>query len=408
MLFHQLKNIFSEKGKEEFVCLEIGESFFKSVSFSVLKGKIFFNSSRLKIFGGNEKNSGEKLELLKKNIEESKIKKGAKTLILGDKSSIYTVLACVSSPRTEFKEEISEGELENLLSQAVWKFMETYKPEAAASLNLPDTEILLANIRILGVKINGHKVLNPLGFRAKSVEFLIEETFIGRDLYHSIESSLLKKSEITFISELGKIEAESILRENNFENSFSLIRIFPSASFLLTSRGAKKNKFYGDISSPVISLSESFSWSKQKLLEKIAVELNLNLETAKDVFARFVENNASRRFLSFIKTILDAEIFSFWQKIFKKTGTEKTILFSSDEILPKSFSVLRQKGKNVSEINIINLAEKFGFSLDFGKKNTKSDNFFFSSLAAFFEYYFSNRDEVLNKLAKRRAKWLIP
>jgi len=179
-------------------------------------------------------------------------------------------------------------------------------------------------------------------------------------------------------------------------------------SFLLTSRGAKKNKFYGDISSPVISLSESFSWSKQKLLEKIAVELNLNLETAKDVFARFVENNASRRFLSFIKTILDAEIFSFWQKIFKKTGTEKTILFSSDEILPKSFSVLRQKGKNVSEINIINLAEKFGFSLDFGKKNTKSDNFFFSSLAAFFEYYFSNRDEVLNKLAKRRAKWLIP
>ena len=54
------------------------------------------------------------------------------------------------------------------------------------------------------------------------------------------------------------------------------------------------------------------------------------------------------------------------------------------------------------------LAEKFGFSLDFGKKNTKSDNFFFSSLAAFFEYYFSNRDEVLNKLAKRRAKWLIP
>ncbi|MFA5173342.1 MAG: hypothetical protein WC435_03015 [Candidatus Paceibacterota bacterium] len=405
------KKILSGENTERFFCLEIGNSFLRGSFFEVSENKINIISSSSRLLKNSDL-SGEGLEKkisiesVKNFLKETNIPSGSKIIIVGASSFVYTVPAWVRVDRMNHKEEINEGEIENLISQAVWKFLNLFRPQAVNLLGIGESDILLSGIRNLSVKVNGHKVLNPIGFKAKTVEFLIEETFVNRDYYRALEEALGRKFKIEFISELGLIDSETILRSFNFENSFSLLRFFPESVLILKS--FYKNLSREDISLPVLKEESCLEWDSSFLSSCLGKKLNLDNETSFKVINLVSGKSSSGKIEKFVKDSLLEEWDVFFKKIYSKGKLEKeSRIFVLDEKNIPDFIFDKKNKPRLEKPDILKIIEKLGFSVSSEVSGLEIESVF-SSISGFLEYYFSSHEDQLNKMARRRAKWLIP
>ncbi|MDD4761599.1 MAG: hypothetical protein PHZ25_01050 [Candidatus Pacebacteria bacterium] len=405
------KKILSGKNTERFFCLEIGDSFLRGSFLEVSENKInvIFSSNRL-LKNSDLSDDGFKkrisIELVKDFLKKINIPLGCKIIVIGASSFVFTVPAWVRVDRENSKEEINEGEIENLISQAVWKFLNLFRPQAVNLLNINESDILLSGIRNLSVKVNGHKVLNPIGFKAKTVEFLIEETFVNRDYYRDLEDALGRKFKIEFISELGLVDSEIIFRSFNFENSFSLLRFFPESVLILKS--FYKNVSQEDISPPVLREESFLEWNSSFLPSCLGKKLNLDNETSLKIIDLVSKKNSSAKIEKFVKDSLIEEWDIFFKKISSKGKLEKeNKIFVLDEKNIPDFIFNKKNKPKLEKPDVLKIIEKLGFSVFFKVSELEIESVF-SSLAGFLEYYFSSREDQLNKMARRRAKWLIP
>jgi len=393
------KNFLDKKSQEKFFCLEVSSSFLRGTLLATSGQQIEVLDSWLDVFESSQEEKLSKIdpELIKNFLSDIKIPSGTKIIILGNSPFIYTVPAWIRVSR-ESKEEIEEAELENLISQAVWKFLNIYRPQAIEALKISETDILLADIRNLRVKINNHKVLNPIGFKAKTIEFLIEETFVDRDYFRAIEDVLPIKSAPAFISQLGVVDSQVIFRSLNFEEPFSLIRFYPGNVSIINSES--KNKFKGDISESIIKLQGEISWDKDVFISRLSEKLKIDHQSASQIMDAFHSGEVSSKIHKFIKDSISLEWEDFLNKIAKKTSSKQNYIIEDKEL--PNFVYRRKEKPKLIQPDIAKTYKKLGFEVD----NTQPD--LFSAISGFIEYYFSFRDDRLNKLARRRAKWLIP
>jgi len=394
------KKFIDKKGKEKYFCLEISSSFLRGTLLTSSDQKIEIIDSQFKTLESPREENISKVdpEIIKEFINDIKIPSNSEIIILGSSSFIFTVPAWVKVQR-ESKEEVEEAELENLISQAVWKFLNVFRPQAVDVLGISETDILLADIRNLGVKVNGHKVLNPIGFKAKTIEFLIEETFVNRDYFRAIEEIFSQKSKPVFISELGLVDSQVVFRSFNFEKPFTLTRFFPGSVLALSCEN--REKFKEDISEPIISLVGDISWDKDIFISRLSEKLGLSYEPSSKIIEAFYAGEVSSKIEKFIKDLISLEWKDFTKKISKKISPSKPVFIIEDKKIPEF--VLRKKEKpKMEKLDIQKIFKKLGFEIGDVEESL------FSALAGFIEHYFSNHDDRLNKLARRRAKWLIP
>ena len=339
-------------------------------------------------------------EKIRSFINSLSIPRSAKVILLGGPTIAITIPAWIKVTRSDWRREVDEGELENIISQAVWKFLNFYKPRALKTLNVTDTEILLARIRILNVRVNNHRVLNPIGFRAKTIEILVEETFVNRDLYAAVEESLPSFSPLVSTAALGISEALLLLRASGFERRFSALRLLPES--LLVLKGDGHSRYHGNLTEPIIDYRLSLPWSRSRLLAALGGALGVSKNVSEELFTINQTAAASHRVLRFLKQVLD----DGWRSLLRQLPrdlNDVTFLISDYE-LPASF--LRLDRKRPFLLNDCRrLAADFGYSLSAPDDNVNSS---FTAIAAFIEHHNSGDDSELNRLAERRAKWLIP
>ena len=108
---------------------------------------------------------------------------GYKTILALDSDFAHTVNSSIGIIRDNPKETITESDLDNILFQALWRFFDRYRATAAGRLGVGDVDVVLSDIRVGEIKLDGHKVINPVGFKAKSAEIYLSETFISRKLF---------------------------------------------------------------------------------------------------------------------------------------------------------------------------------------------------------------------------------
>ncbi len=334
-------------------------------------------------------------------INSLPIPRSAKVILLGGPSVAVTIPAWIKVTRSDWRREVDEGELENLISQAVWKFLNFYKPRALQTLNIGDTEILLARIRILGVRVNNHRVLNPIGFRAKTIEILVEETFINRDLYSAVSESLPPSVSLISTSAVGVSEALLLLRVSGFDRRFSALRLLPESVLVL--KGDGHSRYHGNLTEPIIDCRLSLPWSRSRLLAEIGGALSVSRAVSDKLFSINIAGAASPRVLRFLKQVLDNGWRSLLNQLPRDLASDSTFLLS-DYDLPDSFLRLERK-KPLLVGDCQRLASDFGYilsvSADFAGPSL-------SAVASFIEHCLSGSDSDLNRLAERRAKWLIP
>ena len=377
-----------ESGK--FVILEVTNNFVRATNTTVKDNSININEVILEPIEDDN---------LEEILDSINIPQGSKVIILSDQNKAITYPAWVSVTRNDVKKEIDSGELENIISQAVWKFLNHYQEKAIAELKTTEADVVLANIRILGVRINKHKVLNPIGFKANTIEFLIEQTFIDRDLFRLIESKVSPKSEIVFVSQIGIIESLAAINFYNSEDKFNLVRLLPKNALVLEIN--TKARFTENITDPLVTLKHIENFDRSNLLYNITKAFDIESETSSKIYDLYIENKTSNKMRLFLKDL----IYETWRDFSK--NIKKHLKSKSKNFLVSDYNVSEDCTKHeapiFNSVDIKDIIQKAGFEYD-----DKDNLAVTTALAGLLGYHYSNREDELNKLAERRAKWLIP
>jgi len=308
-----------------------------------------------------------------------------------------TIYSSVSLIRQKPSEVIDEPDIDNLISQAIWRFFDRQRDKVAKKMEIDDIDVLLSDVRIRGIKIDGHKIINPIGFKAKSIEFYFSQTFIVRDFIRGLRE-ILPVDKLVFMTEAGTVLAHAALNILKPDHLF-IANLFPGQTVVYTASPGK------------LKYLDRYNWGQNNLISHLKNHLQIEPETAKAVIDVYNQNKASPMFLRRLENILIKELQIFFNGLESVVdrGQTKVYLNSYFNLPTTAFSQRCQARLNKSlKISLLStdlIVEKFGFEVNFNK-SVKVKNLL-TILAILSEVSFLPQDDKLSHLVKRRVRWLV-
>ncbi len=320
-------------------------------------------------------------------------------IILGlDSHLASTIYSSAVIVRDNYKDLINEPELDNLISQAIWKFFDRQRGKVAAKMGVTDLDILLADVKIRGVKLDGHKVVNPAGFKAKTVEIQFSQTFLRRDFLNSLKD-ILPINQVVLMSENGTAYS-NVLAKSNLENDFLLANIYNAKTSLFLTDGNQNNYWY------------RFSWGEENIHRSLSEDLAVDPDIAKEIIAKYAANDSSPAFRRRLEVLLMKEFHMLARGLnsaLKRLDTKVVYVhpfFELPNLFSASFKNNFDRPITLKLLSADLISENLGFDIKF--KNTEDGNKIFGLLAMLMEWYLAPREDKMSKLANRRVRWLSP
>lgn len=367
--------------------------------------EIFENLNRAAYIRANFENKSLKVIKIRSHPDLKKLLKkfgrlAKYKIILGlDSHLASTIYSSVLLPRDQYKELIDEPELDNLISQAIWKFFDRSRNKVAGKIGVADMDILLTDVRIRGIKLDGHKVVNPLGFKAKTVEVQFSQTFLARGLIDSLKD-LLPLNQALLISENGTAWSSVIAKADLEQKNFLLANVFSSKTQLFFSDGSQNAYF------------DHFNWGEKNLHQSLAENLAIDHDIASQIIEKYAKADASETFRRRLEHMILREMRTLARALdlaAKKADT-RVVYINPFFNLPNAFSLgfKNQFERNIElqPLTLDLISQKFGFDIKF--KNNSDSEKAFSLIATLVEWYLSPQDDKMSQLAKRRVRWLSP
>ncbi len=292
-----------------------------------------------------------------------------------DSKSAVTIFSLVTIPRDNPRQELGLTDLENYISQAIWKTFDQCRREAAERFGENEADLLLTDARVMEIRIDGHPVINPHGFTGSKLDVLLAITMVKRDKF-------IEEAEI--ILEGGSVRAHLLAKNQNVEDAiYAEIKDDTATFFRITPER-------------IAYLSE-FEWGERELAGLLQEELGLaDRATARAIHDRYAEGNLSEKtskkiekiFYDAFHTFINGGIMAM--KNFLKPHSDKLPPIYLKSFFPLPQSVYRKQ-----------------FAFDGKKvKFLKPDDSL--ALQDFVDDSIHGTYEELNQLARRRIKWLMP
>ncbi|MBU4348014.1 hypothetical protein KJ671_00715 [Patescibacteria group bacterium] len=334
-----------------------------------------------------------------KNILRKIPKKSDFNVILNlDSSLASTVYSSVSLIRSKPKELIDEADLDNLISQVIWKFFDKHRSKVSKKMGIEEIDVLLGDVRIRGIKVDGHKVVNPLGFKAKSVEIYLSETFTIRDFIKGIRE-IMPLNKIVFVSEAGTILSHTLFDSIEENNPLFLVNLFPNQTSIFKASVGHLHHI------------DNFNWGGNALVEKLRNNFKLDNAVAKTVIETYNRNDGSPRFIKKLENIFIEESRSLINGIESLASEEGAVFinpyfnFPSCLISDRFQSKFNKKFK-LQLLSTDSIMKSFGFTVQFNKSVKKIRNLATLS-SVLLELSLMPKNKKISYLANRRVRWLL-
>ena len=385
-LLSSLLTLFKNK-QDRFLVLEIFQNFNRAAYI-----KVDFPGKAIRVV--KVRNHPDLGRLLKKFGRLAKYR-----IIIGlDSHLASTIYSSVALVRDNYKELIDEPELDNLISQAIWKFFDRSRNRVAGKLGVADLDILLTDVRIRGIKLDGYKVVNPLGFKAKTVEIQFSQTFLSREVIDSFKD-LVPLNQVVLTTENGPA-CSSIIAKANLNQNFLLVSLFQQKTILFSTDGGHH------------SYLDQMNWGENNLKRALANDLGVEEGIAAAIIGKYSAGNTSPVFRRRLEGLLMKEVSGFADglgAILRRLDTRLLYLNPYFEILPifsASFRNQLKKSVILEQPTLDLISQNFGFDIKF--KNSSEAQATFCLISMLFEWYLAPRDDKMSQLAKRRVRWLSP
>lgn len=317
----------------------------------------------------------------------------------------------ISLGRDNPQKPLNEADLDNLISKALWKFFDESRANSAKQLGLNDLEILLSDVQVYDLKIDGHHLINPFRHSAKKIEISLSQTFTQRSFFKELLSILPKRAKLGLAVEGGTAACHLLSRITLKDKFFFAKTMTDYTNLFLTENGR-------------ICFFDYFNWGKNHFYLGVARNLRVNLTTSQSIIDKFIFYQTSLSFRRQFKKIFLKEIMILLRGL-KAAASRIKNSFIYVDFLPLTVSL--KGGLKLDKISYkmilpVDLNRTIVETLGFELISRRDCDFL--SLAALMEFYFLPRLEpkflkthiqtslfplaLVNHLAKRRMKWLTP
>ena len=314
-----------------------------------------------------------------------------------DSSLATTVHRSVVLNRDNYKSQIDEADLNNKIAQGIWKLFDKGRGEAAAKMGVSDLDVTLTDVRVKSISLDGHKVSNPLGFKAHTIGIQFCQTFNPRSFIFELKK-IIPADRLVFITENGSAVSDVLTKIG--KDNFLLIDLLRDKTSVFLTKD--RSIFY----------LSSFPWGKDNLLSSIKEAFSVSSNVAEKIFRIYLTKNASPTFLKSIEKLLSEKFMDFADLISNtcKASSPPLLYLISSFSLPEFVlnSGIRTNMKRKLKFKLAHhgfIGEHFDFNLELDENLARNNQL--PALSAFLGFYFLPSDDNINKIAKRHARWLI-
>jgi hypothetical protein len=296
--------------------------------------------------------------------------------------------------RSRTKDEITLAELENLIAQAMAKIFTQCRNEAAKRLGIDDIHTILVGAKTNRFQIDGHAVMNPIGFTGRKLSLLLELTFTSRDMFENLKLFFNSPDDFFFV-EAPQAALLSVARSRELPLN------------LVTESGAGTDLFVfekADGEHPVL-YREAMPWSFHEIFTAIAASLGVTIATATRLYqahrADAFSPGAARNFKKIIQPAIDALL----QEV-ERAKVRGFVYFDSEHSLPFDLPY-NHKGVIFEAIPVNEVLAELDLEVDAVSWNRVAPHDAFRNLAPFLEAYFAKNTSEINQKLRRRLHWLV-
>jgi hypothetical protein len=394
-----LKNLLLRLGKRErfyAVSLVAGEGHFARFSVDLNRREIEVQDLQIHSFPADDVIAG--LNLVRRFLRPLRRHRGATVLVSLDPAFATTVQASVALLREKPEETIDDADLDNRVAQGIWRLFNGERSRAAKKMLTSDLDVIMTEVAVKHVKLDDHRVVNPVGFPARTIEVLFSGTFSPRICAEELRN-LVPAPRVLFMGEHGVFEADLLSRVSG-DDHFLLAEIFSDRCHVFMVQGTSMTGV------------AAFSWGKENLINAITEEFLVSRKVAEHMFQLYLIRQASGVLLRRMEKLLQGEFLHFVQILaepIEKHVPKAVYLFSSFELPPFVFSP-GFRGTFSERIRFLPVPTEMFFD-ELGFSVTMPEGMsvpaLFAPLAAFLEFYFIPRGDKMNMVARRHARWLV-
>lgn len=359
--------------KEKFLLVNIASGGTKSVLLSLDKDR------NLKAQNAKQRNGRPKFS-----------PKGMKVIIAVEPKFAHTILTPLAFERDADGKALGAIELENLLAQAVGKVFNGHRKEASEALGADELDVMVAKSRVDAITVDGHQVMNPVGFEAKEIRAMLEMTFTPRAVFSRAKEFLGGASDF-FFTETGRAELAA------------LAKVAEKKTIRLAAVGKEESYLFSTIvsASSAHITRRALEWGTRMLVKALAAHWFVSESAAHALYRGYLKGEIGENVRRDFEKVFTEEIDSLLNAIgpLKPTGN---VYLEGDDI---PFALLEKRSKAFSKPPVAAFLEASGFSI--GSQNGHADSeTLFRTLAPFFEFYYDKSDTQVNHWLRRRLHWL--
>jgi hypothetical protein len=281
-------------------------------------------------------------------------------------------------PRKNKDREIDGPELQSAVSQAIWRIFDEARQRLGRRLGISELDVILLSARIMSVKIDGFRVMNPLGFTGSKIELEIGQTLAERDFVDVVSSRLSKDEEINLFFHPASAHARLIREESG------------QSGFILAEFHEGKTRLYRVEDGGGIDYLSDFDWDDEKFVSGVADFINVPEEAGRQIVVRYFQGNLSSGFSKQLKNIFSDFFQGFHQGIeaaFHNAKIKKTAIYVASRLFGRADKKVLRYPSSSPDIRFILPPRK--------------------EEIAFWEADLAETNVELNKLARQRVRWLV-
>jgi hypothetical protein len=318
-----------------------------------------------------------------------------KVIAVADSSLATTIPIPLDLPREPGaeKSEVVLPELENMIAQAMGKIFNQCRSEAAHRLGVHEVDTIMVGAKARNFKVDGHLVVNPVGFTGKNISLLLEFTFTGRALFEDLKQ-FFNAPEDFFFAESAQARLAALARARKLPLNLIIDEGTRGASLFILEKTKDGH--------PVL-YREKLMWSFDVLFTRIAAELGVSETAAYELYRAYLGGAMSEAAARAFKKFIDPAVDQFLKEVGK--GKLKGFVYmDAEHDLP--FALPYKHGAATFEqFPLAEILAQLGFA-DRDGKNCGSDAVIARHLLPFIEAYFDKSNSDINQKLRRRLHWL--
>ena len=204
---------------------------------------------------------------------------GTQVLVLVDERRGAVIHLPITLRRTDPQVRMGAAELDNGIGRVLWQAFDEARERVAPTMGITASRVQLSSADVIEIKLDGHQVVDPVGFPAKEIRCLCRVTLVDK-VFEAQLHQLFATDTPPRLSETSGLLISMIVRQH------------PSQSFLFAKAGTLATQLY-IVEQGVARYLDSFGWGTSRLLESVTQQFATGETATRSLLATFERGEMS-------------------------------------------------------------------------------------------------------------------